>query len=125
MTLKDMVRRTVRRYPQKTAFILGDTRYTFEELDRRARRLAGALADMGLGKGDRVAVLAGGCPQYAETYLACAKSGVIVVPLNNRLGSGELSYIINDSEASVLILEKGYLELVDSMRQDLKGLGNS
>ena len=76
---------------------------SYAELDVRASKLAGWLQSQGLEKGDRVAVLAANCPEIFETAFACAKIGVICLPLNWRLTVPELEYILNDSAPKLLI----------------------
>ena len=70
---------------------------TFREWNRRACRLANALLGLGLGKGDRVAVLAYNCVEWLEIYAGTAKAGLIMVPINFRLRAERSSYIVEDA----------------------------
>jgi fatty-acyl-CoA synthase len=92
---------------------------TFREWNRRARRLANALLALGLGKGDRVAVLAHNCLEWAEIYAATAKAGLIVVPINFRLSAPECGYIIRDCAATAVIVQAGLEGLIEEVRTDL------
>ncbi|HZG87794.1 long-chain fatty acid--CoA ligase [Paenibacillus sp.] len=74
----------------------GGGRYTYERLDDRASRLAAALRDAGVGRGDRVALLSPNDVAYFDYMFACAKLGALFVPLNYRLSEAELAYIVND-----------------------------
>jgi fatty-acyl-CoA synthase len=78
---------------------------TYGDLDRAATGLAADLSGSGLERGDRVAVLSGNRPEYVTTVFAAARAGLIVVPLNWRLSSYELAYQLDDSQASLLIVE--------------------
>ncbi len=69
MVIGDIIRRNARRYPKKTAVISEDKRYTFKELNSRANSLANALLNMGIAKGDRIAILLDNCHQYVELEL--------------------------------------------------------
>lgn len=92
--------------PQRPAIIdvPNDRRITYGELDERVRRLAnGLIASSGLVKGQRVAVLSRNCIEFLEIYYACARCGLIVQPLNWRLGIPELCRILADGEPSVVI----------------------
>ncbi len=120
MVLGDIVKRNAKRYPQKTALVFKDKRYTFWEFNNRVNSLANALLDMGVRKGDRVAVLADNCHQYVELYCAVPKGGMVLVPLNTGLSEPELTYIINDAGANTLFLGENYLGKVDSIRGSLK-----
>lgn len=80
--------------PDGEAVSLSGSALTWRELDALTSRLAAGLAELGLEPGDRVGVLAGNCLEYLELAIAGYKLGTILVPLNVRLTSGELSYII-------------------------------
>ena len=75
MILDEIPRRNARRYPDKTALVFEDLRYTFREFNDRVNGLAAALSDIGLMKGDKIAVLAGSCHQYIEIFFTAAKMG--------------------------------------------------
>ena len=97
MVIGDVVKRNAKRYPDKTATVFEDNKYTFKEFNSRVNSLANALSDMGVQKGNRVAVLSDNCHQYIELYCAAPKGGMILVPLNCTLSKQELTYIINDT----------------------------
>jgi acyl-CoA synthetase (AMP-forming)/AMP-acid ligase II len=79
---RDMIRRAERFYPDKTAVVCGDERWTYRQFGIRIRKVAGALTSLGLNKGDRVAVLMLNCHRYLELFAACFELGAIIVPLN-------------------------------------------
>lgn len=86
-------------------------RMTFGELNEKVCRLANALVEkMGLLKGDRVAVLSKNSIEYMEIYYACARVGMIVQPINWRLGTEEMARILEDGSPSVVIFSDEYLE---------------
>jgi long-chain acyl-CoA synthetase len=120
-TLRDMIEDNARRYPDKTAFIFEDRRHTFKEVNDRINSLVNALADLGIGRGDRVGILARNCSQYFEV-LGLSKAGRICVPLNYRLVGRELSYLINNSQISALILEREFFDVIASIRHELDGV---
>ena len=74
-------------------------RFTFQALDRRANKLANAMSDLGIKKGDRVAILMMNSTEYVESFYGLAKIGAIIVPLNWRLVADELSFILKDAGA--------------------------
>jgi len=86
----------------RPAVVCGETRLTHRELGARCRRLAGALAALGLRRGDRVAVVGPNCHRYLELYLAVPAAGFVLVPLNARLGTAELRRSLVDSGATVI-----------------------
>jgi len=106
--------------PDKEAIVFEDKRYTFSQLNDRANRLANGLLKLGIQKGDRVALLAVNCNQCVETYFAVAKTCAIYVPLNFRAIGNELTYMLNSSEAVALFAGERYIDLVNSIRPELK-----
>jgi len=86
----------------RTAVTCGDVELTYAQTWDRCRRLIGALRDLGLAPGDRVAVIAGNCHRYLELYQAVPGAGFSLVPLNPRHAIAELRYALEDSGARVL-----------------------
>jgi acyl-CoA synthetase (AMP-forming)/AMP-acid ligase II len=76
--------------PEHPAIVEGERVVTYAELEDRSNRLANYMMQMGLGRGDRVAMFARNCAEYIEVELAAAKAGLIVAALNWRLGDREL-----------------------------------
>lgn len=97
--------------PDRIAVICGDERLTWFELNARVNRCSNALLDRGVRKGDRLAVLLPNSATYLEVYLACAKLGVVAVPINYHLTVREIAYVLGDSAASAVIY--------DSTKQDV------
>jgi acyl-CoA synthetase (AMP-forming)/AMP-acid ligase II len=92
---------------------------TFSEWNRRACRLANALAGLGLARGDRVAVLGYNCVEWMEIYAALSKAGLVAVPLNFRLVGREIRYILEDSGAAALIVQDALTGPIEEIRADL------
>ncbi|MEQ8690279.1 MAG: AMP-binding protein [Pseudomonadales bacterium] len=105
--------KTARLAPEREALIdvPNDRRITYGALDARVIKLANALLDQGLEKGDRVAILAKNCIEYLEIYFACARVGFIAQPLNWRLGLEELGRIIADGEPAMLMCSDEYADM--------------
>jgi fatty-acyl-CoA synthase len=101
-----------------------DLTLTYGELEDRSRRLAAWLASSGVETGDRVAFLAGNTTDIFEALFACAKVNAILVPLNWRLATPELQFIINDCRPGVLMYEDDFAESVEQLNVPIKlGLG--
>lgn len=109
-------------YPDKIAIVCGNQRFTYSQFAERASRLAGALLELGVKKGDRVAFLSLNCHRLLEAYYGVPEAGCVLLPLNIRLAPDELTYILNDAEAKVLFLEVDFVELVDLFRQRLSSV---
>ncbi|MHA6796967.1 acyl-CoA synthetase [Pseudonocardia bannensis] len=101
----DLLRRTALRYPDKLGVVAGERRVTFAEFDASVNRAAHALAERGLAKGDRLALLSHNSWQYAVLTFATAKLGVVLVPVNFMLGAEEIAFILGHSGASGMITE--------------------
>ncbi|MEW6142356.1 MAG: long-chain-fatty-acid--CoA ligase [Chloroflexota bacterium] len=114
MLVGDILRTTGLRYPDKVGIVFeGRDYYTWAEMNNRANALANGLLAMGLNKQDRVAMLCRNCPEYLVFYFACAKAGLIAVPLNTWCKERELSFLINDSGARALIVDEQFLDIIN------------
>ena len=108
-----------KQYPRRIAVVCNDQTFTYAQFAERAGRLAGALRQCGVQHGDRVAFLSTNCHRLLEAYYGVIEAGAVLLPLNIRLASSELSYVLNDSGASVLFFESQFLGLVESFRKDI------
>lgn len=106
------------------AIVFEGKRYSFTQLNERVNRLANGLLKLGVKKGDRVALLQVNCNQCVETYFAVAKTGGIYVPLNFRVREKELTFMLNSSEANTLLVGDRYIDMVNTIRPDLKSVKN-
>ena len=97
----------------------GGRRLCFAELDARANRSARALAERGIAKGDRVALLLMNGAEFIESFFGLAKLGAVVVPVNWRLAPDELAFILKDSGSRALVYGSEFAEAV----ADLHGRG--
>ena len=110
--------------PDKVAIVFEGKRYTFSQLNDRVNRLGNALSNLGVKKGDRVALLQVNCNQCVEAYFTVAKLGAIYVPLNFRAKGDELTYMLNSSEANTLFLGERYIDLANSIASGLTSVKN-
>ena len=110
----DLLRRSAVRYPDRTAIVDGDLQRTYRELDDAVNRAANALAERGLVKGDRLALLGHNSYGFVVTYFACAKLGLICVPVNYMLGAGEVGYILEHSGATAMVAEDALVPLAEA-----------
>ena len=101
-----------------------DDRLTFGEHDARARAVASALARLGVGVGDRVALCSANNPDWIVTFWACAALGAVIVPLNAWWKAEELEFGLNDSEAKVLICDARRLGVIAEHLADIPSVGH-
>jgi fatty-acyl-CoA synthase len=99
--------------PHKTAVVEADTnlRLTYEELNLRVNRLAGYLQQQGVGRGDRVALLAQNSAACLELLFAAGKIGAVFVPLNYRFSLAELTCVLEDCQPKMLMCDDRFAEL--------------
>lgn len=103
MNVGYMLTRSAKVFPDREALVVEGKRLTYSELNQRVNRLANALLDQGLKKGDRVGLLFFNSLGYLESFLALYKAGLVWVRLNYRLGTPELCNMMADSQATALI----------------------
>ena len=122
MTAKDILRINAFKYPNKIGIKDLNKQWTFKQWDDRACRLANALADLGMKKGDRFAVLAYNCVEWMEFYGAAAKGGFICVPIMFRLAAVEMEYNINHSECKVFIVQDQWVNFANGFKDKIPGV---
>ena len=123
LNLGEIVNVNANKYPKKLA--LKDTRrqLTFEELNERTNKLANGILKNGIKKGDKIAILSNNSIEFMEIYVAAAKGGFIIVPLNFRLHPDDISFIINNSDAKWLFVESRFREATEKIWLRAKELG--
>jgi fatty-acyl-CoA synthase len=105
LTPVSFLRRSAYMFPEKTAVIYGERRYSYGEFEERVDRLSSRLRDAGLQKGDRVAFLCPNTPPMLEAHFAVPAAGLVLVAINTRLGKDEVSYIVEHSGAKMVFVD--------------------
>jgi len=123
-TLGDVPRKGSTIFRDRVAMVFEGKSITYGEMENRVNCFANALINLGLRKGDRLTILAENSYKYMEVYFATAKAGMSVTPLNFRLSDAELTYIINDCEATLFLAGDGYEERSFGLKKDLIGIKN-
>ena len=117
--LGDLLAHWAREKPDGPALTFGDVTRTWGEFDERVRRLSGALAEAGIGKGDRVAFVDKNHPACLETTFAAAGLGAANAVVNWRLSGDELAYVLADSGARVIFVGAELMSAVEAIRDRL------
>jgi fatty-acyl-CoA synthase len=104
--------RAARVYGSRVAVIHGERRYTYAQFLERARRLASALADAGVGKDDTVAIMAPNIPEMLEAHYAVPMLGAVLCSINIRLDAGAVAFILQHSEAKVVLVDGEFAEVM-------------
>ena len=119
LNIGGFLRRAAERHGDKPALIFEGQKISFRQLNTRVNRLARALLSLGARKGDKVGLLFFNSPEFVESFLAAAKIGAIVVPLNFRLVGRELSYILNHSDSRFVFLGADFSEVIRGIQGNL------
>ena len=104
--------RTAEVYPRRNAVIYGERRYTWQQVLKRCRRLASALAKAGIGRGDTVAVMAPNLPEGFEATFGVPMAGAVINALNIRLDADTIAFILKHGDAKVLLTEGEFAPVV-------------
>ena len=119
LNLGEILRVNAVKFPQQVAFCDSSRNFTFPQTNRRVNRLANALAGLGIGKGDKVSCFMENSIEICELYLACAKLGAVINPINFRLVGPEVEYIVNNADAKVMMVDDEFVPMVNGIREKL------
>lgn len=120
MRLDTTLSKTARLYPNKVCIKFLGEKITYGDLDRLVSLIAGGLNLLGLGKGERCAILMENCPEYIISYFSILRSGGVAVPINTMLTPDEIIYILKDSGSRILIYDDSLLDKVKVIRDEMR-----
>ncbi|MET9503794.1 acyl-CoA synthetase [Streptomyces sp. NPDC006622] len=106
-TVDGVLRRSARRTPARVAVEYRDRTWTYEELDETVSRAASALLGQGLVPGDRIGAYGHNSDAYLIAFLACARAGLVHVPVNQNLTGDDLAYIVGQSGSTLVLTDPG------------------
>jgi acyl-CoA synthetase (AMP-forming)/AMP-acid ligase II len=121
MLLSDIVRLNGRKTPERVAIVTEDREITFGELRDGAWRVANAMRALAT-PGDRIGILAENLPEYVECYYGVPAAGMALTFLNYRLHPKEWTWILNNAETSVLLVQEKYLEQIEPLLDQIETL---
>ncbi len=120
MKISSTIRRNMQVNGRGTATIFGDRQQNWQQFGDRIARLAGGLSNLGLGRGDRVAVLSLNNDRYMESYFGVPWGGFVLVPINTRLAPPEIVFWLNDSGATVLMVDEAFVDMLPKIQDQLE-----
>jgi fatty-acyl-CoA synthase len=114
-TIADVFRQTVLKHPKQEAIVdvRKNVRWTYAQWDAHVNRLANALTEAGIRKGDTVSTFLYNGVEFSSVYFACAKIGAVINPINFRLKEREIHYILSDADTRLLVYEQALKEEVE------------
>ena len=108
-TVHDMILRGAAVHGEAPAIICGEQQVSFREFARRVEALAGGLAGLGIGRGDRICILAQNDVAYLDLYGACARQGIIAYPINWRLTGAEVERVLERAAPAMMVIDSSAL----------------
>jgi fatty-acyl-CoA synthase len=108
--------------PDRVAIDYDGRLVTYRELNDGADAFAALFAAAGLTRGDRIATLTGNSPEHVQLLFACAKTGLMLLPLSWRLSAPELAYQLEDAEPALFLVEDDYAQLARATGHRFEGL---
>ena len=119
LLVDEFLRRPLKLYPDKTAVVDGERRFSYADLQARVNRLSHALTNLGVQPGDRVCILSPNSHFFLESFYATSQIGAVLVPLNYRLVAADHEYILNHAGVKVVLADYEYTDVVDAIRANL------
>jgi len=118
LTILDFFDDSVRKFPQRPAIIYFGKKISYATLDKSVNRYAYALKNLGIREGDRIAIHLPNIPQFITSYLAILKIGAIAVPINPVYAGYDLTHILADSDARIIITLSTFMNVVKDATKD-------
>lgn len=122
--IRKLFEKSVRRTPDKDLFVFKDEQVTYKDCLQTVKRVANGYLSLGIKKGDKVALLLPNCLEFPYAWLAANMIGAVMVPVNSRFVDEEVKYILNHSEARLLVTSNEYMEIVGKIRNDIPLIEN-
>ena len=120
LTPLSFLQRTADIYGGREAIIYGDRSYTWHQCHERCLRMASSLTELGIGKGDTVAVLAFNTPEMFEAHFFVPMTGAVLNTINTRLDTETLAYILDFGEVKAMVVDRELLPLTESALKKAK-----
>ena len=119
MNIGQIQKLNAKKFKDTVALMDEDRSFTYPAMNKRVNQLAHSLTSLGLEKGDKVAVFLENCIEIVELFLATAKTGIIIAPINFRLAGPEVEYIVNNSDAKAFVVHDQFADTVNPIRDKL------
>jgi len=122
LNLGQILKVNAKKFPATIALKDSCRKYTYPELNTRVNKLSHSLLSLGLTKGDKVAVFLPNSIEIVEVYLATAKTGLVIVPVNIRLIDKDIEFIVNNSDTKAFIVQDEFTALIDGIKPQLRNI---
>jgi crotonobetaine/carnitine-CoA ligase len=112
-----LLERQVAKYGERTYMYFEDNEYSFEQFNDEANRVACGMQKLGIGKGDKVTFVMDNCPEAIFLMFGLSKLGAVAVPINNSHRGEIMTYMVDHSDAGILVMHSNYIEQVAPVLQ--------
>jgi long-chain acyl-CoA synthetase len=114
--LGQLLSSSAKKYPKRIAVVFGRKKITYKALDETTNRIAAGLHHLGVKKDTRTAIFLDNCPEFIISYFSILKAGGTVVPINYMFKTEETRFILEDSQASMIITSRAYIDMAEDLR---------
>ncbi|MCK4352946.1 AMP-binding protein [candidate division WOR-3 bacterium] len=122
MTLGEILEKRVKECPEKTALFFEGKKINYREVNQNVNRLANGLMNLGIGRGDKVAIMLPNIPEFVYSFFAIQKLSAVAVPFNTMYKGGEVLHILKDSNAKAVIALTNFAPLINEIKPELPSL---
>ena len=122
MNLGKLLEERTKEYKKNPALIFGGKQISYQQLNENVNKLANGLKNLGINKGDRVAIMLPNIPEFIYSFFALQKLGVIAVPFNTMYKGREIIHILNDCGAKAIIALSNFASLINEIKTDVASL---
>ncbi|MFA5793909.1 MAG: AMP-binding protein [Candidatus Brocadiia bacterium] len=119
LNLAETLRVNAAKYADRMALKDKSRLLTFSQLNTRIDKLSNAMLGLGLKKGDKVSCLLENCLEIIELYLACARTGIVINPINFRLSPADVAYIAADADSKAFFVHDEFIPLIEQIKPQL------
>ncbi|NPC92102.1 fatty acid--CoA ligase family protein [Bacillus sp. WMMC1349] len=117
MNLVSKLGETAKLKPDRTAYIFGDQTETYGGLQEKIDRFAGGLYEIGVKKGDHIALLLGNTPHFLVSFFGALKAGAVIIPINPTYTPTEIGYLLKNGDVKVVVADGKLLPLYEKMHE--------
>ncbi|MHA1649049.1 MAG: class I adenylate-forming enzyme family protein [Candidatus Helarchaeota archaeon] len=122
MTIGELVEKQAQKYGDKTFLYWEDMTISYSQLNKLTNKVANMLYDLGIRKGDKVSVFLPNMPEFVYLYLGIPKIGAVIGPVNALFKAREVHFVVNHSEAKILVTIPKFMRIVNEVRDQLPHL---
>ena len=122
--IHQVLKQKLERNGNRTFFYFKDSEYGYQDFDETACRVACGLQKMGIGKGDKVAIMLDNCPEYLFLWFGLSKLGAVEVPINTAHKGDLLTYMLSQSESCLIVMDSKYLDRVTPILNKIPNIAN-